>query len=229
MPKKTKLPDKILCLPNADKGFHEKWEKGRNLLNIHHPFRAILAARPNCGKTTIVKNLIVRADPPYEEIKVIHGDAEYTKEYEDLGDEVEMLSEIPLPDAFQGEVKTLVIIDDLELKTLSKIQQKALDRLFGYVSTHKNISVCLCSQDGFNIPPIVRRCSNLFILWKGNDLDSMARLARKAGLKKDELIDLFKEFCNSYHDSIWIDMTPNSPAPFRLNGYQILDVKTNNI
>jgi hypothetical protein len=32
-----RLPNKIIPLPNPDKNFHEKWYKGRNMLNIPHP------------------------------------------------------------------------------------------------------------------------------------------------------------------------------------------------
>jgi hypothetical protein len=44
-----RLPNKILALPNADKAFHEKWYKGRNHLNIPHPFRCVALGPPNCG------------------------------------------------------------------------------------------------------------------------------------------------------------------------------------
>ncbi len=57
------------------------------------------------------------------------------------------LTTIPFPDQWPGKDKTLVVVDDMELKTLKKEQRMALDRLFGYVSTHKNISVRLSSQN----------------------------------------------------------------------------------
>lgn len=79
------LPDenKLFRIPNKDKFFHETWHPGRNLLNIPHPFRAILAGPPNRGKSTICKNLLLRADPPFEQVIVVHYDME-TKEYDDL-------------------------------------------------------------------------------------------------------------------------------------------------
>ena len=104
---------------------------------------------------------------------------------------------------------------------MNKEQKRNLDRLFGYVSTHKNISVMLCSQDAFNIPPIVRRCSNLFVLWKSPDVLSMALLASKTGLTSDELRELFG-MCVETKDSIWIDITDKTPFPLRLNGYKLI-------
>lgn len=221
MPKRTKrskrvLPNKIIPIKNDDKDFHESWTSKRNMLNIPHPFRAVILGIPNCGKSTTAKNLIIRQDPPFEEIFVVHCDYENTKEYDDIG--AEMMGEIPDPAEWEGQKKTLVILDDLEYKQMSKIQKKNLDRLFGYVSTHKNISVILCAQDPFNVPPCVRRMANLWILWKINDADSLNTCARKAGLKKNEMNDIFEMFEDS-RDSLWIDNTSHSPWPMRKNGF----------
>ena len=219
--KSAKLPNKIIPLPNADKEFHEHWYKNRNLLNFPHPYRSVILGKPNVGKTTLIKNIIMRQHPPFEEIKVIHCDGNYTQEYNDL--ECEMLDSIPEPEEWEGQVKTFVILDDLEYKLMNKEQKRSLDRLFGYVSTHKNISVMLTAQDPFNVPPIVRRCSNLFVLWKSNDMDSLSQLSRKSGLKSDELKDIFKHVCNQPRDSLWIDLTSGTPAPLRKNGFEILE------
>jgi len=224
---KPRLPNKLIALPNADKAFHEKWYKGRNMLNICHPVRCVALGPPNVGKSTVVKNLILRQEPPFEEIFVIHCDSGYTREYDDLG-KVEMLSEIPDPEDWEGLKKTLVVLDDLEFKGMSKHQKRCLDRLFGYVSTHKNISCILCSQDPFNVPPIVRRCSNLWVLWKGNDLDSMANVARKSGMKASDLKYMFDNLLPEHRDSLWIDSTAGTPYPLRKNGFTIIK-KTKNM
>ena len=217
-----RLPDKILPIKNADKAFHEKWYKNRNLLNIIHPFRAVLLGPPNTGKTTIVKNIILRAYPPFQEVFVIHCDGGYTKEYEDLGNSVKMLDSIPCPEDWTGEVKTLVVLDDLEFKGMPKTQKRNLDRLFGYVSTHKNISVCLCSQDPFNVPPIVRRCSNLWVLWKCPDLASMSSIACRCGISSSDFNYIFDNFIKDTKDSLWIDRTDKTPYPLRINGYSMI-------
>ena len=225
MPKKVKmrLPNEILALPNADKLFHEKWYKGRNMLNIPHPFRCVALGPPNCGKGTIVKNLLLRAKPEFEEVFVIHCDPNYTKEWDDIGGE--MMSEIPNPEDWKGEVKTLVILDDLEFKGMSKDQKRNLDRLFGFVSTHKHCSICLCAQDTFNVPPIVRRCSNLWVLWKMNDMDSLSNTARKTGMTAQNFNTIFNELMMNNHDSLWIDTTAGTPYPLRKNGYTIINKK----
>lgn len=225
MPKKLKLPKCIIPLPNLDKAFHEKWDDKRDMLNIPHPFRLLCLGPPNVGKSTIVKNILIRAKPVFEEVVVVHIDSDYTKEYDDLGDNVEILNEIPAPEDWEGRVKTLVVLDDLEFKGMNKQQKRNLDRLVGYCSTHKQISIILCSQDAFNVPPIVRRCSNMYVLWKSPDLDSMSNLARKANMKPDELKNIFDNLMPNFRDSLWVDMTDKTPYPLRKNGYEIINKK----
>jgi len=216
------LPKKIIGISNPDKTFHEEWTKSRDLLNIIHPFRLVALGTPSCGKGNFIKNIILRAKPEFEEIYCIHCDAEYTKEWDDIG--AIMLDEIPDPKSWEGKVKTLVIIDDYELQSLGKVEKHNLDRLFGFVSTHKNISVCLALQDAFSVPPIVRRCSNVWVLWKVADLDSMSRIARKVSIPVKVFNQIFRDHMNNVHDSLMIDLTSKSPAPLRKNGYDIIKI-----
>lgn len=219
--RKAKLPKKMIVMKNPDKVWHESWYKGRDLVDIVHPFRLLLFGPPNTGKSNTLRNVILRAgvgkNQPFEDIMVVHCDPDYTKEYKDL--DCTMLNEIPTPDQWAGEVKTLVILEDLEFKNMSKQDRRSIDRLYGYVSTHKNISVALCAQDAFNIPVSVRRTSNFFILWRTPDIDSMANIARRTGMKKDQFIDIFDRLLPDFHDSLWIDLTPGTKQKLRKNGY----------
>ena len=172
-----------------------------------------------------MKNLLVRQWPPFEKFVVIYpGGHEGTSEYDDvMGKQVEIVSEIPptewWPTIKDGAVKTLVVIDDFELKGLSKVARGRLDRLVGHVSTHRNVSVFLCSQNFYNIPPIARRCANLYILWKPRDMQSLASVSARVGVDLQSMFKLTRE----EHDSIWVDLTPRTRAPLRLNGYVELE------
>jgi hypothetical protein len=216
------FPDIIIPLPCADKEFHEKWKLGRNLLNIPHPFRALMCGIPNCGKTTMIKNILIRINPPFENIIVVHGNPDETLEYEDI--DCEMLDTIPETTDHDGSVKTLIILDDIEYSSLNKYELKNLDRLVGYDSTHKNISVMISSQDAFRLPSIVRRCANVFFLWKIKDRDNVAVLNRRLGLRKNVLFNLFQKYLKKTTDSICFDLTKSSPMPVRFNGFTPIDI-----
>lgn len=219
--KKMRLPNELFMLPNADKAFHEKWTPGRNMLNFPHPWRGVFLGPPNVGKTTTIKHIILRAKPQFEEVIVIHCDADYTKEWDDI--DCEVIKEIPSPEDWEGKVKTLVILDDIEYKGMDKTQKRNLDRLFGFVSTHKHISVALTSQDPFNVPPIVRRCSNLWCLWKCIDIDAMSVVARKTGMKADGFNSIFNQLMLEKKDGLWLDMTTGTKYPMRKNGFTLIN------
>ena len=217
----TALPAKIIPFENHDKTFHERWYAGRDWLDIPHPFRMLLAAKPNGGKTTVILNIILRVacgKTPFEKIVVVHCDPNTTKEYQDI--EHEPRAEVPSPDEFDPQQKTLCILEDLNYIGMRKEQRGYLERLVGYASTHKNVSVMVTAQDPFRLLPAVRRCMNVFVLWNNHDQDMLRTLARKTGKSEDILKHVFTTHCREPHDSVWIDLTPHSPAPFRKNGYE---------
>ena len=218
---RKKLPNAIIPIQNNDKTFHEKWKANRDWLDFPHPFRMILASKPNSGKTTVIKNVLIRTalgDDPFEHVIIVHCDPHMTNEYEEIENST-LLDEIPRVQDFQGLCKTLVILEDLNYLSMNIDQKGRLERLFGYASTHKNISCMLTAQDPFQIIPAVRRCTNIFVLWKSHDHSMLQTLASKTGCSATALKDMMNKHLLNPHDSLWIDLTPNSPAPFRLNGY----------
>ncbi len=227
--RKPKLPKKIIPLPNLDKGFQESWYIGRDLLDFPASWRCVISARPSTGKTTIAKNILLRQTPPFSRVFIVHIDPD-TNDYADIQG-VEMLDEIPGPrDSLfaDRDIKKLIILDDLEYKFMSKEQLRHLDRLYAYVSSHKNVSCIVISQDTYNIPPCVRRMSNIWILGKiNNDLASFKSIAERCGMKREDFEYVFSKYITSKHDTLWIDRTDDTPAEYRINGYLVLD-KNNN-
>lgn len=222
---RERIPNEIIAIDNPDKEFHERWYRGRNLLNFPHPFRAVMLGPPNVGKSTVCKNIILRAMPEFEEVFVVHCDPTYTKEYDDLGESCTILEHIPEEKEFEGRVKTLVILDDLDFKYLDTDQRRNLGRLYGYASTHKNISCCLCSQDPINVPTMIRRCANLWVLWKMTDLDALSNCARKTGMKSLAFRSIFNNLMHEPHDSLWIDLTDHTPQRLRKNGFIPIEIR----
>ncbi len=156
----------------------------------------------------------------FDEVFIIHCDPNGTHEYDDI--QATFLPDFPSPESWSSKGKKLVVIDDFELKSLSKEQMKNLDRLVGFVSTHKFVSIIVCSQCPFNVPAIVRRCASVFVLWKGRDLDSMSTTARKSGMRSKEMTAIFDQLMTKPTDSLCIDLTNNSPYPLRKNLFELI-------
>ena len=218
---KKRLPKLLIPIKNPDKGFHEKWTPHRDPLNIPHPFRAVLLGKPNCGKTNTMKNILIRAKPAFDEILVVHCDPDDTKEFDDV--EGQMMDHVPSPDELDPDVKRLIILEDLEYNNMNKIEKASLDRLFGYASTHKNTSVMLTAQDGFSIPAICRRCCNLWVIWRIDDTDSLKAIGRRVGMKSNDFEEIFDRYLPGTKDSLWVDLSDESPYPLRINGYTMLN------
>lgn len=231
--KRFKMPkDKLFVFENPDKRFHERWTKGRSKLNIPCPFRAMIVGLPNCGKSVCVVNLLLAqgmdkgrgANRPFEEVYVVHCGGESTLEYRNCG--AIFLDAIPAPKDWNSRKKKLLILEDLSYKDLRKGQREALKRCWAYVSTHKNLSCVITLQDLFDLDEaLVRRCTNLFILFPSIDLTSMNSINKKIGLKKGELQVLFQKYCKQPHDSIWLDLSADGTSPFkmRLNGFKSIE------
>ena len=229
--------NKIVAFKNKDKSFAEKWSDGkqpRDWLNIPWAYRGVLTGPPNSGKSTIVKNLVMKARPYYTKVMVVHyamdeeGDGcdDYAEFEDDEGFSVVPLSSLPDPRKINPKKeKFMLILEDIPMAHLTKIEKQKLDRLYGYSSSHRGVTVLTCAQNSFDVPVGARRCSNLFILWAQPDLMALALMAGRTGYKVEDFRKLFK-LCKGRHDSIWIDLTENSPAPLRLNGYELIDLKS---
>ncbi len=228
MSKKSKhlnFEKKIIVFPNKDKTKREKWTVNRDLLNFPSPKRVMISANPDSGKTNQVKNILVRTKPVYKRIYLLHYDPE-TSEYDDI--DAIHLSEIPDPrdsKLFNGD-KCAIIIDDQEYKFKTKDELKRLDRLYGYTSTHRFVDIFCCTQDWFNVPPICRRSSNVFFIWKNScDTESLCQIGRKLGYNKKTFLSLFKH-CTNRFDNLCFDLTTGSPAPIRKNSYEKIEKPT---
>lgn len=221
--KGAKLPNEIIPIKCSDKTFQEHWYPNRNLLNFPHSWRMILIGPPSSGKSTILKNIIMRAYPKYDEITVVHFGAGETSEWDDVG--AEMISELPDPLGIESEGKKLLIIEDMEFSCMPKDEVAKLNRLFGYSSSHRGLSIALTCQDAFNALPCCRRTANIFVLWKQPDLDALSRVASRTGLKSKDLMYIFNNYMNHDHASLIIDITRNSPAKLRIDGYKVLEEK----
>ena len=197
----------------------------------------LLIGPPGGGKSCVMKNIVIHQRPRFKEIYVIHEDhsadeeAPGTTEYDDL-DATAMMNEVPdlrfwnavtaEDDPDKKPVKRLVILDDLEMKGAERL--KNLQTLFRYVSSHKGFSLMCSYQNFFGLEPVIKKCSNIFLVWRPRDRDEIGRIEKRVGLEKGVLKEIFDSVSNDEHDSICIDHTRSSPAPLRLNLFLPIDL-----
>ena len=118
--------------------------------------------------------------------------------------------------------KRAIILDDLEYLSANKQRLKNLAILFRYASSHKKVTIYLAHQSFFDTPILVKKMSNIYILWKPRSTSELGLDENRTGLKKDTLKTLFKTVATKFRDSIMIDLTENSPCKLRLNIWQTL-------
>ncbi len=216
------MPKKVIQkIHNKDKVGSENWNprRAKNLGNFPSPARILLLGPCGVGKSTLIKNLIIHQKPRFSQVYLIHEDAEFTKEYEDL-DCTEQFDEVPDLDFWEYEGKfrkRAVIVDDLELTSANKERMKNLAILFRYGSTHKGLTIYYAHQSFFDVPPLVKKMANVFILWKPRSNGEITMIENRTGLEKGQLKDLFNTVATGHRDSITIDLTENSPCKLRLN------------
>jgi len=229
---------------NCDKTKHEKWGDQHhhidNLMNIPKPYAALLTAQPNCGKSMVIKNILIHMDPPPDNIIIAHAETwnpdtvanaaendwfinktcRSIPEYEDL--KAIFLKALP-PICWWDQFKkqhNVLIIDDVNLKEYagrSNQRRAILDKTWSWCRTHRNVTILCALQSIYQQGvPSIYRFSNVFILWKMRDQYVQQQLGRNCGVDKDEWKQLFS-LCHSQYDNIMIDDTPGTPCRFRLN------------
>ena len=116
--KPFKRPEnKIIPISNLDKKHTEGWteRRARDIGNFPNPSRILLLGPCGTGKSTLIKNLIMHQRPLFQEVYLVHQDADYTEEYDDL-EPTEKLSDVPdlsYWDTNGPYKKRAIIIDDL--------------------------------------------------------------------------------------------------------------------
>jgi hypothetical protein len=161
----------------------------------------------------------------FKELYVIHGDSDCTTEFDDL-EPTMMMSEFPDVAFWDAKVKTCVLIDDIEYSNLSKEQLARLHKLVRYVSSHKNVTIYVTHQSMFDLPPLVRKLCNVFVIWKPRSRTELKLIANRIGLEPDQVIEIFETDLKGHRDSLMVDFTENSPAVFRKNIFEKLDIKS---
>ena len=215
-----KIPNKLVFFKSSDKEHHQQPDL-KDLANCCTPVFCIISGNVNCGKTSLLKNLLVHKHPHYERIVVYSPLGEATTEYSDVID-CELIDYVPDFDFFDRDIRNCFIVEDCDTKNLSKDERYKLGRFFGVYSSHNNIDIYVIAQNTFDILPQIRRLCNICFLFKNHDIESMSKLAKKFNIKTQDLKYICNNILKDKHDCLCID--ESRPEEFRLrkNVYELI-------
>ena len=216
----SKLPKKLLHFKSSDKDHHQDPDY-TDLANCCSPVFCIITNNVNCGKTSLMKTLLVHKQPPLERIVVYSPLGEYSSEYTDDID-CELLDYVPEFDFFDKDLRNCFIIEDCDVKSLGKSDRHLLGRYFGVFASHNNIDIYCISKNLFDMLPSIRRLANIVFLFKNNDDELISSLARKFHLKPQDLKNIFISFTK--FDSLCIDDTRKPEFRLRKNIYELINI-----
>jgi hypothetical protein len=175
--------------------------------------RLILAGRSNSGKGSAAKNIIGRLNPspydsngdPHGRIVVLHYSPESTDEWDDIG--AEMIGIEGLPDisdaAWDRTRKNVLVIDELPIHSLSRVQRSLVTKYFEFGASHYNIIIILLAQNFASIPTPIRRAAEYWVIWPSCDKIAQSHISAVTGHDMRQLTGL----CKSMYDNITFNFT----------------------
>lgn len=207
---------------NVEKVDMDGWYEGRRITNFPSSTVFIFTGNRSTGKTSTIKNLIIRQDPEFEEVYIMSRDPE-CKEYEDVlqSSRAFILEDLEQLEKADRQTKKLVILEDLSFMNMKMDERDKMHGLVTHMVSHRNTSVMITCHDYMALDPLYRRMADVTVIFKQNDPTLVELTLRKAKFPK-RLAERYLPL--GQYDSLWVDDTPGSPAPYRLNGTQIIEL-----
>ena len=223
---KEKIPKKLLFFKSSDKDHHQEPDM-KDLANCCSFVACIIAGNVNCGKSSLLKNSLIHKQPHYQRIVVYSPLGEATNEYSNVID-CELIDYVPDFDFFNRDERSCFIVEDCDTKLgLCKDERYKLGRFFGVFCSHNNIDIYVIAQNVYDLLPQIRRLANIVFLFKNNDIESMASIARKFNIKSQTLKYIFNHVLQTKYDSLCIDDTRPVEYRLRKNIFDIIELPPN--
>lgn len=230
---RPKLPaNKLEIIKNPEKDAgnwmesYRKPKKGASVGWWPHPVKALFLGGCGRGKTNLIKNAVLQHQggkgKPFKKLYIITC-SDLCTEYDDM-EYTGLLTEIPDADFFNGKDKCAVILDDFEMSNLTPSDKRKLSTLFRYVATHRNVSIFCGFQSFFDTPTIIRKCSDVFVIYKPNNRQEVDTLANRLNLDSDDLRYIFKHICEGVYDALCVNNIPGAPHRLTKNLHQPIEL-----
>ena len=100
-----------------------------------------------------------------------------------------------------------------------------LDRLFGYISTHKNMSVVVTAQQEYDIPVKLRRKCSHMLLYTNSEPAFLSWINRKMKFEKNTIKKLLNKHCEKNYD--FLVFAFNEKPMIRKNLFESVEIEFN--
>eukprot|EP01050_Picozoa_sp_SAG11_P002465 SAG11_NODE_126_length_15729_cov_9.966859_1_plen_239_part_00 len=123
-------------------------------------------------------------------------------------------------DPIWGEAteSSLFVIDDIQTAALRGEEQRRLEKILTWTSTHKTVNIILCIQGINQASPAVRRAANVWCMWPTKDQVALNRIASSVSLDKRKLVELFnKTSAESPHSFLCVHWTGYLGSKWAIN------------
>jgi hypothetical protein len=224
----VKLKKQIYVYENEDKKDHEKPIPSEPTYLLH-PCSCVFIGPPSHGKSNMMANIILdayRCNRPFKRIILCHYLGNLSHEYDIFSDIMETLPEVPtsVDDLkIDPTQKTCIIFEDIDPRGLKHPQRSFLDRCFGVVSSHLGCTILMSAQQVIAIPVGCRRLASHFFIWRcGGSREDLILLARKCGIKKQDLEYYFDNILTSKYDCLHINVYNTDAARITKNLHEVI-------
>jgi len=193
---------------------------------LKHPFTCIISGPTGCGKTVFVKSLLSKCQdaiyPPPEQIVWCYG--EWQHGYEALKG-VEFVEGLPQMERFDGQKRTLLIIDDLMSEADDRVSN-----LFTKKSHHCNISVIYIVQNIFDKNKQHRTVSlnaHYMVVFKNpRDASQITHLAKQMYPGNVKFLqEAFRDATKEPHGYLVLDLKQSTEENMRVRSKVLDDVQ----
>jgi len=226
MPQRKTLPT-VIPVESEDKKGYDKTPPQDHPCSMPRRSRVALCAPPGHGKTSLIKNLLIRSrsdDDPWAAVVVITGVGDYCKEWDKVVHTKTNFTEADeswwaAMSKKHDEKPIACIVDDMNYADLKPKERSNAYKLMQFVCTHMNVTAFLASHSWVQLIPRLRRACDIVVLWPPTTggSDQLDYIARSLGVSKPMLAEAFSHCQTKYENIVVYTDPPEGRSKIMIN------------
>ena len=226
MSQRKTLPT-VIAVESEDKKGYDKTPPQDHPCSMPRRSRVALCAPPGHGKTSLIKNLLIRSrsdDDPWAAVVVITGVGDYCKEWDKVVHTKTDFSEADekwwaAMSKKHDEKPIACIVDDMNYSDMKPKERSNSYSLMQFVCTHMNVTAFLASHSWVQLIPRLRRACDIVVLWPPTTggSDQLDYIARSLGVSKPMLAEAFSHCKTKYENIVVYTDPPEGRSKIMIN------------